>query len=356
MRLALLAAAAAMLYGCASPASKTAGSATPAPSPAAADGIRNAQLRPEPKYTLQRPEGERLGVLARQTGHFSAPYLIVTSADTGALHRFQASTGTYHDELGGDVPADQRIAKPQALTTFGQELWIADGSGRRLQQFFGFDPKFVETLEHESLKSPISLLFVTHPEQGRLLFVLDRDGEQLRLHRFQTRVLRATAPDRPDRIRLGELVSVDVGSVSGVPVLIHDTDGNRLVLIHGTQVRAWDLDLNAVQTPIADGILQGTSIGAGLLACTSSLDKGYWFVAEASQTGTTIRFVGYEQGNPRGSVQLEGTDWRSGMLFDRSNMALFPRGAIFAVEGGQKINGYAWDEITRTAGLRAHCF
>lgn len=355
MRLALLATAAATLYGCASPTPKSADS-PPAASLAAVDGVRNTQLRPQPKYTLQRPESERLGVLVRQTGHFSAPYLIATSADTGALHRFQASTGTYHDELGGDVPADQRISKPQALTTSGKELWIADGSGRRLQQFYGFDPKFVETLEHESLKSPISLLFVAHAELGRLLFVLDRDGEQLRLHRFQTRITRATAPDQPDRISLGELSSLELGTASGTPTLIHDTDGNRLVLVHGTQVKAWNLDLKGVQTPIADGRLQGASVGAGLLACTSSLDKGYWFVAETSQSSTTIRFFGYEQGNSRGSVQLEGVDWRNGILFDRSNMALFPRGAVFAVEGNQKITGYAWDEITRTVGLRAHCF
>lgn len=358
MRLALLAAAAAMLYGCAASAPKDPGSAPSTESPAKAPegGARTAELRPQPKYTLQRPDGERFSSLVRQTGHFSAPYLIAVSADSGALHRFQASTGTYHDELGKDVPADQRLAKPQALTTFGKELWIADGSGRKLQQFYGFDPQFVETLEHESLKSPIALLFTAGGENGRLLFVLDREGEQLRLHRFETRILRATAPHQPDRIRLGELRSIELGPLAGVPTLIHDSDSSRLVLIHGMQAKSWDLDLKEASNPLSDGTLQGVSVGAGLLACPSSLDKGYWFVAEATDTGTTIRFVGYEKGDVRGSVTLGGLDWSNGLLFDRSNMALFPRGAVFAVEGEQKINGYAWDEVTRSLGLRAHCF
>jgi hypothetical protein len=365
MRLALLAAATLWLHGCAASAPKSADSAprsTGTPATAAATGVRMAELRPEAKYTLQRSGGERFGTLVRQSGHFSAPYLIAVSADRGNLHRFQASTGTYHDEIGQDRPADEMMAKPQALTTFGKELWLADSAGGRLQQFYGFDPRFIETLEHEALKSPLALLFTSGGKSGRLLFVLDRDGEQLRLHRFDTRILRATAPDqpnqadRPDRIQLETPQTVELGTMAGIPSLLHDTDGNRLILINGAQVKAWNPDLEEVPHPLGALAMQGTRIGAGLVSCPSSLDKGYWFIAEAGNAETTIHFVGYEKGEARASVKLTGLDWSAGFLFDRSNMALFPRGAIFAVEGGQRINGYAWDEITRAVGLRAHCF
>lgn len=358
MRLALLAAATAALCGCAVSALRETGPTAPA-TPATSDpsgAIRMVTLSPEAKYTLQRPGGERFGALVRQNGHFSTPYLIAAAADGGALHRFQASTGTYQDELGRDQPEGQRLKQPQALTTFGKETWMADGAGRRLHQFYGFDPSFVESHEHEALKSPIALVFTSGGESGRLLFVLDRDGDQLRLHRFENRILRATSPDQPDRIRLGELRTLDLGTVSARPTLTYDADGGRLVVINGVTAQAWNTDFETLPSPIPAGTLQNPAVGVGLLACISSLDKGYWFVAENSTAGTIIRFVGYEKGETRAAVALPNVDWSNGMLFDRSNMSLFPRGAVFAVEGGDRIRGYAWEEISQAVGLRSHCF
>lgn len=353
MRRALLAAAAITLIGCATTQSPPPAQSTPqATAPQPTSSVMT--LRPEAKYSLQRT-GENFTGFTRQSGLFSTPHLVVAS-DTGAIHRYQASTGTYQDLLAQDLPDGIRIAKPQALSSFQKELWMVDGADGSLHQFYGFDPRYVERLQDERLVSPQALLHLAGGNSGRLLFVLDRVGDQLKLHRFETRVLAASALDQPERIRLADVSTVELGAAKGIPSLIHDADAGRIVLVNGTDVRAWDLALEAQDSPIGAGTLQSDSVGAGLLACVSSLDKGYWFVVESSAGNSTIRFISYETGKLRGTVQLEGIDWRAGLFFDRSNMALFPRGAIFAVEEGRYLRGYAWDDIVRPIGLRANCF
>ena len=351
-RVLLAAAAAATLCGCAttenSPAVGAA-SATAAPTTSSVE-----KLRPEPKYSLQRP-GETFTSFARQSGHFSTPYLVVAS-ESGAIHRFQASTGNYQDLLAQDLPEGVRIAQPQALTSFQKELWVADGSDGSLHQFHGFDPRYVETLRDVRLVSPVLLLHVAGGSSGRLLFVLDRVGDLLKLHRFETRILPATTADQADRIRLGDVSSVELGTIKGIPSLIHDADAGTVVLIHGTESRAWNLAMEEQSSPIKAGTLQTDSVGAGLLACISSLDKGYWFVVECSGSSSIIRFISSASGESRGSAELVGIDWSGGVLFDRSNMALFPRSALFTVEEGKQVRGYAWDEIVGPMGLRSHCF
>jgi hypothetical protein len=357
MRLTLLAAVAtATLYGCAS-----APKADVAPPPTAdasrsEAGVPVASITPTPKYVLQRPGAERFSELTRQSGHFSTPYLIVSSADRPRLHRFQAATGIYQDELGVDLPEGVKLGKPQALTTFGKELWVADGSTGTLHRFFGFDPRYLESVRHEALKSPIAQLHVAVGTNERLLFVLDRDGDQLQLHRFELRLQAATESDQPEKIELGKQSSLALGAVRGIPTLLADGDAERLVLIHGNEVKAWNLNLEERPSPFAFNSLSDNSVGGGLLACSTNLDKGYWFVAEASGGNTVLHFMHYEGGAHRASVRLPGIDWSSGFLFDRNNMALFPSGAVFAIENGVELRAYAWNEIVRAVDLRAHCF
>lgn len=357
MRLTLLAAATAALYGCAS-APKA--DAPPSRSDSVAlqsdAGLPKATIAPEPKYVLQRPASERFAELTRQSGHFSTPYLIVASADHPRLHRFQAATGIYQDELGASIPENVKLERPQALATYGKELWVADGNGGTLHRFFGFDPKYLDSVQHDVLKAPLAQQHVAIDNNGRLLFVLDRDGDQLKLHRFELRLQAATASDQPDQIQLGELSSLDLGTLRGVPTLLLDTDSERLVLIHGNEVKAWSLNLEERPSPFSFSNLSQNSVGGGLLACNANLDKGYWFVAEANAGNTTLHFLHYAGGAHRASVTLQGIDWSSGFRFDPNNMALFPSGAVFAIEKGVELRGYAWNEVVRSVGLRAHCF
>lgn len=356
MRLALLAAAAAMSYGCSTSPKPNLPTSGATPESRSTTALREATITPEPKYSLQRPGGEKLIGVGRQAGHFSTPYVVVGSADRSALHRFQASTGTYQDEFGLDLPDRKTLGRPQALAAFAQEFWVADGTSGTLHQFHGFDPRYVESLTHAALQSPIVQLHVAGGKSGRLLFILDRHGDQLKLHRFETRLRRAPAPDQPDRIQLDELTSLDLGQLQGVPSLLFDADRERLVLIHGPEVKSWNLGLEEQTAPFQPEEPRGDRIGAGLLACNASLDKGYWFVADSNPDGTIVHFFRYDDGQRRATMTLRGTDWSTGFLFDRSNMALFPRGAVFAVENERELRGYAWDEIVRNVGLRAHCF
>lgn len=355
MRFALLAAAAAALFGTAAPAVASASSST-RPSDRPEGTLRQATLRPEAKYTLQRSGGERFGSVARQTGHFSAPFLIVASTEGGSLHRFQAATGTYQDDLGSELPDGNRILKPQALSSFGKEFWVADGADGSLHRFYGFDPRHVERFESASLKSPVLQLHLSDGDGSRLLFVLDRQDDQLVLVRYALELKPATGPDLPDGLELGQASTLALGPIRGNPTLIEDADGSRIVLINGSDVRAWNFALEEAPAPFDGSLLSAQTAGAGLLACSNSLDKGYWFVAEAQSAATTLRFMSYESGAPRGTIELSGLDWSAGFTFDRSNMALFPRGAIFVIENNAQLKGYAWDEIVRSIDLRPNCF
>lgn len=317
-------------------------------------------------YIVRRGDDNQLdgvGVIQLETGAFE---LLVGSAKSKLLYRFDASSGRFLSELGQPGSGETEFDQPRGLHVSNPFLYALDAGNRRIKMYWLPKYDHLLTFGSEQLESPQGVFAGSSAKHLMRVWAIDQSasvGARLKIYDLDLPMPNAGDPDltkarRPAPVAnfVGAFGATDGPGALNRPVSIAgDMVTSQLAVVDAadSKVKIYDLDGNH-RTVLSGAPVEGAVAAVALRPCDSG--RGFWIVAENRDDGVALHLYNQRDLLYRGTVITEKARGVRSLTAQTMPLGLFPAGAIFATLEQGRVAAFDWDRIAKSTGVTRYCF